>query len=279
MDLSAVKMTAVDMDGTLLTTDKRILPETIEAISEAEKAGISVVLATGRAVAEIKEYRHALKSISYGITESGGLLYDFRREQILWCHSFDMEMREIIIEASFRENVILQAMAGGAVFMEEGCLQDLARHRIDHFAGLFRDSCTMVPDIRSQILYGKEEIEKINLYHTDSAARKRTRERLAHTGLELADSEYTSLEISPPGVCKGDALLRLCGLQGISIKNVAAIGDSDNDFTMLRAAGFPIAMGNANGRVKNISCYITEDCDHDGVGVFLRQLIKNAPIS
>lgn len=278
MDLSAVKMTAVDMDGTLLTTDKRILPETIEAISEAEKAGISVVLATGRAVAEIKEYRYALKSITCGITESGGLLYDFRREQILWRRSFDKEMREIIIEASFRENVILQAMAGGAVFMEEGCLQDLGRHRIDHFAGLFRDSCTMVPDIRSQILYGKEEIEKINLYHTDSAARKRTREWLAHTGLELADSEYTSLEISPPGVCKGDALLRLCGLQGISIKNVAAIGDSDNDFTMLRAVGFPIAMGNAIGRVKNISCYITEDCDHDGVGVFLRQLIKNAPI-
>ena len=267
------------MDGTLLTSDKRILPETIQAISEAEAAGIPVVLATGRAVAEIKEYRRALKSISFGITESGGLLYDFRREQILWRRSFDMEMRRIIIEASFRENVILQAMAGGAVFMEEGCLQELARHPIDHFAGLFRDCCTMVPDIRSQILYGQEEIEKINLYHTDSATRIRTRERIAHTGLELADSEYTSLEISPPGVCKGDALLQLCCLQGIAIKNAAAIGDSDNDLTMLRASGFPIAMGNANERVKKISGYVTADCDHDGVGAFLRQLIKKAPIS
>lgn len=278
MGLQNIRLVAIDMDGTLLTSDKSILPETEEAIGIAEKAGIHVVLATGRALAEIEGYSRALGPISYGITESGGLLYDFRNKRVLWRHSFDEPMKKTVVAASLQEEVLLQTMEGGAVIMEDGCLNQLARHQVEHFAELFQESCTMVPDMRSHILEADSMMEKINLYHTDRAARARTRKRLAETGLELADSEYTSLEISPPGVSKGNALTQLCRQIGIAINETAAIGDSDNDLSLLRAAGYAVAMGNANERIKSISRQVTADCDHDGVGLFLRKLAeKNTP--
>ena len=240
MDSHVIRLVAVDMDGTLLTSDKRILPETSQAIAEAVEFGICIVLATGRAVAEIKDYCNALAPVVYGITESGGLIYNFREESVIWRHSFNMSMKEAIVFASMKEDVLLQAMQGGSVFMEKGCLEKLYRYRVDHFSKLFRDSCVFVPDIRKHILRNDTMIEKINFYHTDSEARNRSRKRLVPSGMETAYSEYTSLEISPPGVSKGDAVLRLSELLHIPTEEVAAIGDSDNDLSMLRSVEVPV---------------------------------------
>jgi hypothetical protein len=51
-----------------------------------------------------------------------------------------------------------------------------------------------------------------------------------------------------------------------------AIGDSDNDSSMLMAAGFPVAMGNATDNIKSIARYVTDDNEHDGVGKVIKGL-------
>ncbi|MBR1696740.1 MAG: HAD hydrolase family protein, partial [Anaerovibrio sp.] len=61
------------------------------------------------------------------------------------------------------------------------------------------------------------------------------------------------------------AIARLAEKYNIPMDSVLAIGDSNNDLTMIEAAGFGVAMGNANENVKKIAEYEVADCDHDGV--------------
>ena len=71
------QLVAIDIDGTLLTSDKTILPDTIKQINEASKKGIYIVYCSGRAPAEMKDIIKLLPSIRYGVCMSGALVYDF----------------------------------------------------------------------------------------------------------------------------------------------------------------------------------------------------------
>ncbi len=59
-------------------------------------------------------------------------------------------------------------------------------------------------------------------------------------------------------------MLRISEMLGIPAGEIIAIGDSDNDASMLRASGMPVAMGNADDELKKLAKYITSGCDHDG---------------
>ena len=67
------KLVALDMDGTLLMSDKSVHPDTIRDIEQAGKRGIQVVYCSGRAVPEILPYVSSLKTIRYGVCMSGAL--------------------------------------------------------------------------------------------------------------------------------------------------------------------------------------------------------------
>jgi hydroxymethylpyrimidine pyrophosphatase-like HAD family hydrolase len=74
-------------------------------------------------------------------------------------------------------------------------------------------------------------------------------------------------------VDKGSGLRTLCDLLGVEIGRVIAVGDSDNDIPMLRAAGLGVAMGNANARVKAVADWIAPSLDEDGVAATIHQWV------
>ena len=76
------------------------------------------------------------------------------------------------------------------------------------------------------------------------------------------------------GVCsKGRALEHWSQLQGIRPEEILAIGDNYNDLEMLRFAGWPVVMGNADGILQEQGWPITLDCDSDGVAAALQQYV------
>ena len=86
-------------------------------------------------------------------------------------------------------------------------------------------------------------------------------------GLELTASNDHDFEVVPAGVDKGAALAMLAQRYGVPLDQCAAVGDSDNDLAMLRAAGTPIAMGNASQAVKDLALRVVADNGQDGVSV------------
>ena len=84
--------------------------------------------------------------------------------------------------------------------------------------------------------------------------------------IEVVQGAPDNLEVTAPGVDKGSGLVLACRVLGIPPENVLAIGDSENDWALLRAAGVSVAMANATPETKALAQYITAaDNDHDGV--------------
>ena len=73
------------------------------------------------------------------------------------------------------------------------------------------------------------------------------------------------LEINVEGADKGTGLLWLGERLGIQREQIMACGDSYNDYEMLKAVGFAVAMENGEDSVKAIADYITDTNDCDGV--------------
>ena len=78
------KLLALDMDGTILTSQKTVSPATVKAINNLIKQGTAVTLCTGRGVAELKDYSNEFAAIPYGILNSGGCIYDFTKRQSIY---------------------------------------------------------------------------------------------------------------------------------------------------------------------------------------------------
>ena len=86
------------------------------------------------------------------------------------------------------------------------------------------------------------------------------------------------VEIPAKDCNKATAIKRVCEHYGAEIRQTIAMGDSENDFDMIKFAGVGVAMGNADEKIKSIADFITTDCSEGGVADALDALIfkKNA---
>jgi len=81
------------------------------------------------------------------------------------------------------------------------------------------------------------------------------------------------VEGTAPGVSKGASVLNLCTLLGIDPQRVLAIGDNDNDISMLEVVGYGVAMGNATAGVKAVAQWIAPAIEEEGAAVALQKLV------
>ena len=91
----------------------------------------------------------------------------------------------------------------------------------------------------------------------------------------MVKAEKTGIECNPSGVSKGEALKELCRRLSIPVEASIAIGDSDNDLSMLKAAGLPLAVAGSTQVILDAAAFVTADCDHDAVAEALQRWILN----
>ena len=96
---------------------------------------------------------------------------------------------------------------------------------------------------------------------------------IANPKIECVCGGYNNLEFTKAGVTKGKALKHLAELLSVSIEQTMAIGDTENDISILNTANIGVAMGNATPEVKALSDYVTTSNEEDGVANALK-LIK-----
>lgn len=267
------KLMALDMDGTLLDSDKRIRQSAIDALAKAHKTGCEIIFSTGRAIAELTEYLADVPFVHYGVCESGALLYDFQKQTIIDQVAFPPEIIDAVIAAVAYEKPMVQMMSRGMPHVSAEDITHMADFHMGIYQTMFERVATTRSDIMQTMREHKTEIEKINLFHRSPASRERTYQRLEHLPVDLVYAEETSLELSPLGVTKGDGLSRLCAYLQIDLKEAVAVGDADNDLDVLKRAGLAIAMGNANDRVKSLCDAVVADNDHEGIAEAVDQYV------
>ena len=92
MERKNYRIIALDMDGTLLTSDKTIVPDTVRDIRAASERGIHVVYCTGRAVPELKLYFDMVPMMRYAVCSTGALVYDRVEKHCIDCRPVKSEL-------------------------------------------------------------------------------------------------------------------------------------------------------------------------------------------
>lgn len=262
--MSAYKIIALDMDGTLLSSNKHILKETREAIGKAVRAGKDVVIATGRAVSEVEDCSDGLEGIRYAVCASGAVVYDRLKQRIIYRKGFEEALQRTILRTAVEEDAMAYCTSNGKMFAEAERLKHLEDYNMDVYSDMVNRVFVKVENIWETCVVEGMSLEKINLYSKTVSMQERLFKKLQGLPVTIAFAEGNSLEISPEGVTKAFGLQRLCEHLSLSSKELIAVGDADNDKEMLKYAGLSVAMGNAVPAIRNMCDVIVADNDHNG---------------
>ena len=265
------KLLAIDMDGTALTSQKKISPRTLAAINDLLKRGVHVVASTGRGIDELSDYREDFRLMNYGILISGGLIYDFFNAKPIVMHGVDEEIMFRLIDFGLEERAMIHLLTLKSSVAREVDIQNMDAFDMSVYFDMFNRICLRVDDFKQYIRTHPGEVMKVNLYHRDKASRDRNFERMKAFDLSISFTERNNLEASPKGITKASGLAELCEFLGVDIAETVAIGDGHNDTEILQAAGVGVAMGNAKDAIKNLADFVTADNDHDGVAVAIEK--------
>ena len=258
------KMITLDMDGTLLNEEKRITDGCKEAMRQAVMNDKYVVIATGRAISELEDYRADFEHVSYIIGESGGILYDWKKQCVMDKESFEVSDVEKIYELSKQQDIMIQWFMNGSAYVYDDQLHRLKDYEMGEYQDLFNRSSNPIYDLDAFMEEHKHELEKMNLYHRTVDAKMVTFEASKAIAVDKAFAELTSVEFSPKGVSKAKGLKSLCKLLDVEIAQTISVGDSFNDLQIMETAGLAVAMKNAKKEVLAIADVVVNDNNHDG---------------
>lgn len=264
------KLVALDLDGTLLTSDKRITPRAQAAVRALARRGVHVVLCTGRPPRSAVGYAAELGLGHPFICYNGAALFDPERAAVQVRHHLDPVVARAAL-ARLR-GAFPDVMAG--LEADHGWyLEPAIAARRESEARLGDDAPTGVGPIESFLDGGAI---KLFVRHDRVGA-----EALAATveGLPVYRtwSSPTMLELMSPEVDKRGALAELCATLGIERRQVAAFGDQRNDEEMIAWAGTGVAVANASAPVREVADLVAGANDADGVAEVLESWLKGSP--
>lgn len=243
---------AFDLDGTLLTPQKTILPESIAAINAARAAGYRVLLVTGRHHVAIRAFYETLALDTPAICCNGTYLYDYPKQRVLSSTPLPLDKTEATLALLEQEqinallyvdNAMLYQRPSGHVTRTLTWAQSLPEAQ--------RPTFIKVPSLRDAARQSKA-IWKIALTDNPVDNLRHAVEQIEQR-LELSCewSWIDQVDIAEVGNSKGKRLADWIAAEGLTMDQVVAFGDNYNDLSMLTQVGLGIAMGNADDAVKN----------------------------
>ena len=278
--MAAVRLVAVDLDGTLIREDGDVEPRDLDALARARARGIRVVVVTGRLPEGALPLARALAPSDSGephpvICVDGALTLCTRT-----CEQLDL--RPLPAAALDRLADVAAAHRLTPLLLGDGCVYGRAEHRghAEWLAGW----TARFEAIDGHGSCGAPIVSAFGIGAATDVAR--AREAVAAAGHEidafpLGDPAegLAALRLRSAGADKGAALARLCARLGIAAAEVVAIGDWLNDITMLGWAGQSFAMGHALPEVKRAarSCLTATAVTGGGVAEALARAGVGAP--
>lgn len=259
----SIKLVAIDMDGTLLNDHHEINQPVVDAIQAARKAGIYVVISTGRPFSGTKAQLEQLglnNEDDYVITYNGGLVLNTKTWDIVAEHSLTREDYLEIDHLARKLDVHLHIADKEAMYtanrdispytIVESYLVNLPLHyrTPEEIAKEVVPTKMMLID-EPDIL--EEAFKKIPADYFDRYT--------------IVRSTPFFIEVLNPNTSKGLALKELSEYLGLEPSEVMAIGDAENDLSMIEFAGTGVAMGNSSETVKAAADHIVATNLEDGV--------------
>lgn len=248
----SIKLIALDLDGTLLNGKKQISKTNQEALLEARKKGVKVVITTGRPLPAVENFLQELDLIhsdEYSITFNGGLVQTNEGE-ILDQTGFGLEAVEMLYTTAQDLSLPLDVIHGGDVYLLPSARESL----YPSCNSLLTYHPTAYQDLPKNTAFNKA-VTACEAHFLDEQIPKIPTE--LHQHFEIFKSRDILLEWSPKGVHKAEGLTKLIGHLGLQQSEVMACGDEDNDLSMIQWAGLGVCMANGSEKVKEVANVVT----------------------
>lgn len=268
------KLISLDCDGTLLNSKKEITEKTINAIRQAERMGIKIVLASARPFYRLKPYLSQLgllTSDQYTIAFNGGLVLNNTEDDIIFSKAFskDQVLELVKIGEEFNTQIFIYTRN-----------EIISNINDEKYKKKNPDVNFIVANLED-IEFTNDEVFKLVYVNTPEETLKLRTElpRDLHERYEISSSVPQFVEFVEKGISKSHALKLIGERAGILSSEVIAFGDQDNDLQMFEFAGYSVAMGNSCDEIKYKADFVTVSNDEDGVAHAIEKLILNKTVN
>lgn len=262
---------ALDLDGTLTDSKKRISERTKESIDKFMAAGGTVALASGRptfGVMPVAKILELDKKGGYILSYNGGCFLDCKNNKQLFMKELTHEYLPILEKQAKEFGINLMTYNGDKAYALDIDEQYyMIEININHFIRVKADPLT--PQITFPIIKCLMTADGDYLAKVEKEMKKYWEGKL-----NIVRSEPYFLEVTEVGIDKASTITNMVKKLGKSVDNLICCGDGFNDLSMIRAAGIGVAMANAQERVRAAADYITKSNDEDGIVDVVENLFK-----
>ena len=285
------KLAAIDLDGTMLNSYGVVTENTKNVIKNTINNGTDVVIASGRPIDSIKTIAREIGSNNYFIAGNGALIYDIKKDEIIYDKYMSKEKvleiikiceensisynvytdRTILAKALkynvlyyYKENLKKEESKRTNISIVENMYEYVKKMKEEKFLKItVCDDNKMVFNSIIRKLRRIQNIEVLDVLHMSR--------KIIRQGTEEIPIEYYYTEISLKDVDKWSALTYLIEKLNIKKEEVIAIGDNINDKKMIQNAGLGIVMKGSTPVVVDIANYITDTNNNEGVAKALEK--------
>ncbi|MCK9160289.1 MAG: Cof-type HAD-IIB family hydrolase [Bacteroidaceae bacterium] len=264
------KLIAVDLDGTLTNTEKKVTPRNINILVKAQQSGIRLCIVSGRPLLGTIHIAQELRMNEYEgiiIACNGGVIINCQTQETYLNLTLPNETIPLIYNYAKKNGECLFTFCGKHIITEN------PENRHIQISAL-RNMMTIKPS--DNFLNDIElPLNKCVIAEDQDKAEQAEKQlqKFFEGRITALRTEPYFIELVPLGIDKGKALAKLAKKLHIDRKEIIAFGDGFNDQTMIKYAGMGIAMQNAQAPVKEVANMITASNDDDGVASALEKLI------
>jgi Cof subfamily protein (haloacid dehalogenase superfamily) len=263
-----IRLVVSDVDGTLVTKDKRITPAAIDAIRRIRERGIKFTVISSRPPQAIKVVGDVI-----GLTDpvpafNGGLLVGPDLKTVLHEKFLEKIVAERVLKRLQQSNVDIWVYTD-----TDWYVPSLTAPYVEHEIHSVKYEPTVLTDFNS---IRKDRIAKIVGVSENFDALAITEKKLQEEfrgAISASRSQKYYLDITHPSANKGEGILLLSQLLDIPTSQIATIGDMQNDVYMFKKSRLSIAMGNATPDVQQQANYVTATNEDDGFAKAMERYI------
>ena len=273
----AYKMVCIDMDGTLLSSRKKISKESKDAIKKVHDKGVEIVVTTGRIYNNAEYYSNLLGVKSPVIAANGAIVKSKIDSKILYENPIEIEECIKLIDLLYEMKVFFHFYTQGGIFCNNSVTKFATKLYMTKQVG--HENLKINYHVikgkekwKEFFKQNKEKITKCIVFSISPETIVECKKRLESLdSIVYFGAGKRSIEINNKGVSKGNAVKALAEKYGIKREEIICIGDNENDLSMIQYAGVGIAMDNAIDSVKEAANYITSSNDENGVAKALEK--------
>lgn len=262
------KAVALDLDGTILTSDNRITEKTKIILTKLRKKGIKVFIATGRTLSTSQPVKDKLGLKIPLITNNGSRVYD-ENNILLKEYSISAETMEKILNLERLPHIHLNIYENERWYVEkENYNEDVMK---------YQDSNNFYYELTDfEKFRGKNVTKLVYMGEYEELSVLDEKIKIINSNLKTMFSTEFSLEVINAETSKAAALTAILEKERIKLEEIIAFGDGFNDYEMLKNAGKACIMGNAHYKLKESlpAIEVIGTNDEEAVANYLKSLYE-----